>query len=275
MKQSHPLIRHTIGTIWTLLLFAPLSVFAEEAIDASDPTKIYTYMGVGPKYNRYTNTDDMWELRAIGNWGLSDNDMLLFEFGYGWHGGKHATASEKEDGFTNSRLRYFHTFEMNYEQERGYRGLGLQVDLQLAGDLRGTDGQNQLMIGAMPTFALGGDWNLYLITSVANSWDKGFGTWNGAGASVTSQFIWDPEGLWPGAQFRIIPTYTYFVAGDLKRDGSGQLELNVGGEFTSTLMWDLTFEKNFDVDLNSYTGSKFDTELENDWSLFFNVTKYF
>ena len=275
MKQSHTLIRYRFYSIWAILLFAPLGLFAEQTIDASDPTKIYTYMGVGPKYNRYTNTDYMWELRAIGNVGLTDHDMILFEFGYGSHDGDFALANEKEDGFTNARLRYFHTFEMNYDLERGYRGLGLQVDCQLAGQLRGTDGQNQLMIGAMPAFTLADDWNLYLITSLANTWDKGFSKWNGTGASVTSQFIWDPKGLWPGAQFRIIPTYTYFAAGDLKNDGSGQLELNVGGEFTSTIMWDITFAKNFDVDLNSYTGSKFDTELQNDWNLFFNVTMYF
>ena len=275
MKQSHPRIRYKIQAIGAMILLSPLSLFAEEPIDASDPTKIYTFLGGGPKYSRYSNSDYMSEFRVIGNLGLSENDMILFEFGYGSHDGEYALEDEKEDGFTNSRLRYFHTFEMNYDLDRGYRGLGLQVDCQFAGQLRGTDGQNQLMIGAMPTFALGDDWNLYLITSVANTWDRGFSKWNGAGASITSQFVWDPKGLWPGAQFRIIPTYTYFVAGDLQNDGSGQLELNVGGEFTSTLMWDITFEKNFDVDLNSYRGSIYDSELENDWSLFFNVTMYF
>ena len=59
----------------------------EERIDASDPTRIYTFTGGGLKYNDYTNNEYMWEARAIGNIGLSDHDSLLFEAGYGWHQG--------------------------------------------------------------------------------------------------------------------------------------------------------------------------------------------
>ena len=77
----------------------------EEAIDASDPTKIYTYAGGGVKYTDYTNGDSMWELRATGNIGVPANDMLLFELGYGWHSGDAANGTRDENDITNGRLR--------------------------------------------------------------------------------------------------------------------------------------------------------------------------
>lgn len=248
------------------------SMADENKIDASDPTKIYTFMGGGLKYNNYTNDEYMWEIRAIGNIGLSEHDMLLFEVGYGWHHGDQAEG--KENGLTNARLRWFHLFEMNYDLEKGYRGFGLQLDTQLAGSLKGTDGQNQILFGAMPVFALGSNWNLYLMAMVANTWDKGWQYWNGIGPSVSAQFIYDTESWWPGAQLRIIPTYTYFVAGELENDGSGSLEINVGGEFTPTIMWDVTAQKIVDVDLRSYSRGPSE-DLKNDWNLFINVTSYF
>ena len=254
------------------MMFIPIAMADEERIDASDPTRIYTFLGGGPKYNDYSNGEYMWEARVIGNVGLSEHDMLLFEAGYGWHQG--AQAPGKDSGITNSRLRWFHLYEMNYELEKGYRGFGLQADVQLAGSLKGTDGQNQILFGVMPVFSLGGNWNLYLMLMVANTWDKGWDYWNGIGPSATAQFIYDNENWWPGAQVRVIPSYTYFVSGELKDEGSGNVEINVGGEFAPTLMWDVTVQKNFDVYLNSFRrGPK--EELENDWNIFFNVTSYF
>jgi len=251
---------------------ASASMANDDRIDATDPTKIYTFMGGGLKYNEYTNGEYMWETRLIGNIGLGKDDMLLFEAGYGWHQGDQAPG--KNSGLTNSRLRWFHLFEMNYELEQGYRGFGLQVDAQLAGSLKGTDGQNQILFGVMPVFALGGNWNLYSMFMVANTWDKGWEYWNGIGPSITAQFIYDNENWWPGAQVRLIPTYTYFMTGELEDEGSGNLEINVGGEFTPTVMWDITAQKNFDVDLHSFRRGPSE-ELENDWNMFFNVTSYF
>jgi hypothetical protein len=252
--------------------FAASALADAEKIDASDPTKIYTFLGGGPKYNDYTNSETMWETRALGNIGLGDHDSLLFEFGYGWHKGDQSDG--KDSGVTNSRLRWFHLYDMNYELETGYRGLGLQADVQLSGSLKGTDGQNQILFGVMPVYALGGNWNLYLMLMVANSWDRGWDNWNGIGPSVTAQFIYDNEEWWPGAQVRLIPTYTYFIDGHLEDEGSGTLELNIGGEITPTLMWDLTAEKKFDVDLRSFSRGPGE-DLENDFNVFFNVTSYF
>jgi hypothetical protein len=251
---------------------APSTLADDERIDASDPTKIYTYAGGGLKYNKYTNGEYMWETRAIGNVGLSDRDMLLFEAGYGWHHGEQAPG--ENSGITNARLRWFRLYDMNYELETGYRGMGSQLDVQLAGRLKGTDGQNQIVFGAMPVYALSGGWNLYLMLNVASTWDKGWEYWNGIGPSVSAQFIYDNEDWWPGAQVRLIPTYTYFVAGELEDEGAGNIEVNVGGQITPTLMWDVTAQKNVDVDLRSFRREP-SRDLENDWNIFFNVTSYF
>jgi hypothetical protein len=145
----------------------------------------------------------------------------------------------------------------------------------LAGELQGTDGQNQLAAGVMPAFALGGDWNLYLQMNVVGAWDKNWNNFNGVGPGVNAQFIYSPEHWWPGAQIQIIPQYTKFLNGKLDGEGSGALEVNVGGQITPTVMWDATFSKNLDLDLKSLNRDIFKPDLENDWNVFFNVTSYF
>ena len=60
---------------------------ADEAIDASDPTKIYSYAGGGIKFTDYTNNETMTEIRANGNLGFGPKNMVMFEPGYGFHDG--------------------------------------------------------------------------------------------------------------------------------------------------------------------------------------------
>jgi hypothetical protein len=257
---------------FSALALLSLSAQADQAVDATDPTKIYSYVGAGMKYSEYTNGEYMWELRATGNIGLSESDMILFEGGYGKHRGDQADG--KSTGLTRLRFRWFHLFNMDYDLARGYRGWGTSVDLQLAGNLKGQDGQNVIIVGAMPAFALGGDWNLYLQLNVANTWDKTFENWNGIGPGAVAQFIYSPDNWWPGAQVRIIPGYIYWVAGELEGDGSGELEVNVGGNISPTVTWDVTAHKNFDTDLKSLRREP-SNNLENDWNVFFNVAVYF
>lgn len=139
----------------------------EEFVDATDPTKIQTFMGLGAKHTDYTNGETMLEARVTGNAGITDHDMLLFEIGYGWHDGE--LVAGHDSGITNGRVRWFRLWEMKYDLGRGFRGFGLQVDAQLAGRLKGTDGQNLVMAGAMPVFALGGHWDLYLTTGAVGT----------------------------------------------------------------------------------------------------------
>ena len=267
-----PMYFPLLAVVTSLMLCTSITVLANESVDATDPTKIYTYVGTGLKFTDYTNDETMTELRMTGNVGLTASDMILFELGYGWHDGDLIPGSNS--GFTNFRGRWFHLFEMDYELIGGYRGMGTQIDLQLAGGLKGTDGQNLLSAGLMPVFNLNADWNLYLQLNAVSTWDKYFKEWNGGGAGVTTQFIFSPETWWPGAQVQITPTYNYFLVGDLQGDGSGNIDVNVGGAITPTTTWDVIYQLNFDIDLNTYRHDQ-TKEMKNDWNIFVNITSYF
>ena len=257
----------TFGIIFTLAL--PL--YAEEKIDASDPTKVYTYAGGGFKYTDYTNGESMWEIRATGNLGLSASDTVMFELGYGWHDGDLVEGSN--DGITNGRLRWFHLFPMDYSVTSGYRGWATQIDVQMAGKLKGTDGQNTISLGALPAFGISEKWSFFLASNLVNTWDKYFDKYNGFGISLAPLLVYSAE-WWPGSYVQIWPAYTYFVSGELQNEGSGNLDIITGGSITPTVMWALTLQKNFDVDLNSFRRGE-DTGVKNDWNVFFNITTYF
>ena len=106
------------------------------------------------------------------------------------------------------------------------------------------------------------------------SWDKRFENYNGLGVGFDAQLIYSNDDWWPGAQVRFIPVYNRFISGELDGDGSGNIDINVGGEFSPTVMWDITFQQNLDKDLKTFRRGR-DTDLENDWNIFFNVTSYF
>jgi len=244
---------------------------AEEKIDASDPTKIYTYAGGGIKYTDYTNNESMWEIRATGNLGLSDQDMVMFEIGYGWHNGDKVPGDDSD--LTNGRLRWFHLFNMDNSVTSGYRGWATQIDLQFAGSLKGTDGQNTVAIGALPAFAINEKWSFYLPINLVNTWDKNFDKYNGFGISLAPLLVYVPD-WWEGSYIQFWPNYTAFVSGELNGEGSGTLDLIIGGNITQTVLWSATAQKNVDKDLKSFRRGR-DTGLKNDWNLFFNITTYF
>ncbi len=92
-----------IGSFAALVCLTSGVVCAEqtEKVDASDPTKIYSYAGLGYKLTEYDNGDSLNEVRAIGNIGFSDSDMLLFEIGYGNYSGT-VLSGENDSGATNT-----------------------------------------------------------------------------------------------------------------------------------------------------------------------------
>jgi len=261
----------TFLVLLTAPVFSNTTYGAEEKIDASDPTKIYTYAGGGLKYTDYTNDESMWEIRATGNLGLSKSDMVMFELGYGWHDGDLVPGDNSD--LTNGRLRWFHLFTMK-EVPSGYRGVATQIDLQLAGGLKGTDGSNTLVFGAVPAFAINEQWNFYLPINAVNTWDKGFDNYNGFGIGASPLLVYSPENWWSGAYLQIWPNYTRFISGELSGKGSGNIDVTTGGEITSTVLWSLTGQVNLDEDLKTYRRGR-DTGLKNDWNLFFNITTYF
>ena len=257
----------------TLMVSSSYSLYAEESIDASDPTKVYTYAGAGVKYTDYTNDETMAEMRATGNVGLTPQDMLMFEVGYGWHDGD--KVSGNNSALTNGRLRWFHIFEMDYSVTSGYRGWATQVDLQIAGTMKGTDGQNVLTFGALPAFGINEQWSFFLPMNVVNAWDKEFNKYNGLGINVSPLLVFSPD-WWEGSYVQIWPGYTYFVSGELadQGQGAGNLDLTTGGSISEKIWWAMTYQKNFDVDLKSFRHGE-DTGLINDQNIFFNVTTYF
>ncbi len=266
-------IKPRIGVrLAALLLLTAQAAWAEEVIDASNPTKIYTYAGPGVKYTDYTNGDSMTEIRATGNLGLSDSDMVMFEVGYGWHDGNSVAGSDND--LTNGRARWFHLFDMDYGKT-GYQGWATQVDLQLAGKLKGTDGQNVLALGGLAAFGLADKWSAYVAVNAVNTWDKRFDRYNGFGIGVAPLLVYSPgDAWWPGAFVQFWPNYTRFVSGELKDEGSGNLDFILGGAITETVMWSATLQKNLDKDLRSFRRGR-DTGLKNDWNLFASVTRYF
>ena len=243
----------------------------DEQVDASDPTKIYTYAGGGLKYTDYTNDESMIELRASGNLALSESDMLMFEIGYGRHDGDSTPGGDS--GETNTRLRWFHLFNMDYSVTSGYRGWATQIDLQGAGSLKGTDGQNVLSLGALPAFGLSEKWSFFLPANWVNSWDKKFENYNGWGINLSPLLVYTPD-WWKGSYVQLWPGYTRFVSGELDGEGSGNLDVTVGGNITPTLVWFTTFQKNYDVDLRTFRRGE-DTELKNDWNIFAAIQAYF
>lgn len=261
---------------FTMLAMVASLALSEETgdIDASDPTKIYSYAGPGYKYTQYSNGDSLNELRAIGNIGITDSDMVLFEIGYGSYSGK-VEDNEEEQGLTNGRLRYFHLFDMDYSVLNGYRGWAIQVDLQFEGQVKGTTGGNTLAVGYMPAFGLSASWSLFLPLNYVSTWGDRFKEHQGHGASIAPLAAFAPaNGPWPGFFLQIWPSYTRYFAGDLKGEGGAALDMSMGWSITPTVLAVATFQQNFDKDLKLYQPTT-GTSGANDWNVFANVSWYF
>jgi len=253
----------------SLCLLTCFSAVAESSIDASDPTKIYSYAGAGYKHTDFTNGKSLSEVRATGNVGISQQDMVLFELGYG----ESETETGNESGMTNSRARWFHVFDMDYTVATGFRGWASQVDLQVAGSIPGTDGANVLAVGALPAFGISETWSLFLPVSLAVNWDKGFDSRRGTGVAISPLFVYVPQ-WWTGSFVQIWPTYTRFIEGDISGEGGANLDVSIGGSITETVLWGVTYQQNFDKDFSALKRGV-ETGYGNDWNVFGNVSVYF
>jgi len=242
---------------------------ARKKIDASDPTKIYTYVGVGPKYTRYANGEHMVEGRVSGNIGFP-KDMVFFNIGYGRHSGNSVPGSNS--GVTNGRVRWFHLFEMDYSITHGYRGWASQVDLQIAGDLKGTLPQNVLSLGGVAGYGLNKRWSLFLMGNVVNGIQKHFKHYNGMGVSFNPLLVCKLDDWWEGGYIQFWPGYVRFLSGRLKGTGSSNLDFTLGGKITPTVTWTWQNQINGDKSLRRRKASD---GLANDWNTFFYVTTYF
>jgi hypothetical protein len=263
------------GLSLAMVLFSNAAWAEEnEDVDASDPTKVYSYAGPGYKFTEYSNGDSLSELRAVGNIGFSDNDMLLFEIGYGSYDGT-IESGDKEDGVTNGRLRYFHLFNMDYSIAKGYRGWAAQVDLQFEGEVKGTNGGNTLAVGALPAYGLSPSWSFFLPLNVVSTWGNDFEEHQGMGVSIAPLLVWGPEKQpWPGFFLQIWPSFTRYVSGDLDGEGGAALDLTTGWSITPTIVATATFQQNFDKNLKFYSPGN-GSSAPNDWNIFAAVNFYF
>jgi hypothetical protein len=246
-----------------------------EEIDASDPTKIYTYAGPGYKFTEFSNGDSLNEIRVVGNLALSEKDMLLFELGYGKYSGT-VLSGEKETGLTNSRARWFHLFDMDYSVEKGYRGWATQIDLQLEGKVKGTTGSNTLALGGLPAYGINQDWAFYLPLNYVSSWGKDFEEHQGHGVSIAPLAAYAPaDGPWPGFFLQFWPSYTRYFAGDLKGEGGANLDVTLGWTPAKNVVAQMVLQQNFDKDLNIYKYQPGAAGGANDWNVFAYANWYF
>lgn len=272
--QSKLKLYKIIFSLCLIPMYISVAEAAEEKIDASDPTKIYTYAGPGFKYTKYSNGDTLSELRVQGNIGISDKDMVMFELGYGNYSGT-VLAGEEDSGLTNSRARWFHLFKMDHSVVSGYRGWATQVDLQIEGDVKGTTGTNTVAIGALPAYGINADWSFYLPINYVSTWGKNFDNHQGHGISIAPMAAYAPaEGPWPGFFLQIWPSYTRYFSGDLDGEGGANLDITLGWAPAEKVVATLVIQQNFDKDLNLYNPSS-GTSGANDWNVFANASWYF
>ena len=261
--------------VLALLISTVAAAETDEKIDASDPTKIYSYAGGGLKTTEYSNGDSLNEIRAIGNIGFGDSDMLMFELGYGRYSGSVSPGEDKE-GLTNGRARYFHLFNMDYSIIKGYRGWATQIDLQFEGDVKGTNGGNTVALGVLPAFGGGASWSFFLPLNYVSTWGSDFNNHQGHGISIAPLAVYAPaEGPWPGFYLQIWPSYTRYFSGDLDGEGGAAVDLTTGWSITPTTILNATFQQNFDKDLKLYKPSNGSSSGANDWNLFANINFYF
>ena len=257
----------------TALLFFAGHTAAED-VDASDPTKIATFAGGGLKFTSFADDAELIELRATGNIGLGDSDMIMFELGLGDFDGP-AGANQTTNGLTNARARWFHLFSMDGSVVKGYRGWATQVDLQLEGDVTRTNGSNTVAIGALPAFGINESWSFFLPVNYVSTWSSDFDNHSGHGISIAPMAAYAPEvGPWPGFFIQIWPSYTEYFSGDL--DGSGGANVDVTVGWMPTDKWVVTgvFQKNFDKNFQGFRRPGV-VSGANDWNLFVSASYYF
>ena len=257
------------------LLFCATHALAEEAVDASDPTKIYSYVGPGYKYTKYGNGDYLQELRIVGNIGLSDSDMVLFELGYGDYNGS-LLPGEKDSGVTNGRGRWFHLFDMDYSILSGYRGWATQLDLQFEGSVKWTKDSNTLALGALPAFGINEQWSFFLPINFVSTWGEDFDKHQGNGISIAPLFSYSPANPpWAGFFMQIWPSYTAYLSGDLDGEGGANLDVTVGGSPSDKTVLSVTAQQNFDKDVKLFSPSPGASSGPNDWNIFASLNFYF
>ncbi len=254
------------------LTFVSHTIAWDGAIDTADPTRIYTGVGISVGSSDYENGESRRELRGSFSWALTADDMMLLESGYGRH--ESATAGGDETGLTRTRLFYRQRLPFDDSLQQGFRGMAFQVELQLSGELKGTDGQTILSGGGTPAIRVNKYLDIYPVVDLISSFDKNFKNFNGIGFEVAPLFSYAPDYLWPGAVLQVEPSYTQYVIGQFAFGNSRNLRVAGGGTFFGSLSWLLSAEKHAGRDLLTYRGDN-SAGLKHDWSAAFRLLATF
>ena len=248
------------------------AVARDGAIDTSDPTQIYTGVGISAGSSDYENGESRRELRGSFSWAITADDMLQIESGYGRH--ESDTAGGDETGLTRTRLHYRQRLPFDDSLQQGFRGMAFKVELQLSGELKGTDGQTIISGGGTPAIRVSKSLDIYPAVDLISSFDKNFKNFNGIGFEVAPLISYSPDYLWPGAVLQIEPSYTQYVIGQFAFGNSRNLRVAGGGTMFNTLTWSLSAEKHAGRDLLTYRGDN-SADLKHDWSAAFRLLATF
>lgn len=254
------------------LTFVSHTIAWDGAIDTIDPTQIYTGVGISIGSSDYENGESRRELRGSFSWALTADDMLQVESGYGRH--ESDTAGGDETGLTRTRLYYRQRLPFDDSLQYGFRGMAFQVELQLSGELKGTDGQTILSGGGTPAIRVSKSLDIYPVVDLINSFDKNFQNYNGTGFEVAPLISYAPDYLWPGAVLQVEPSYTQYVFGQFAFGNSRNLRVAGGGIMFNTLHWSLSAEKHAGRDLLTWRGDN-SADLKHDWSAAFRLLATF
>ncbi len=254
------------------LIFTSEALSLENSIDSSEPTRVYTGVGISAVSSEYDNGESLRELRGSINWAMTPDDMLQIESGYGQHD-SNVTGGD-DSGLTRTSLRYRQRLPFDESVQTGFLGMAFQAELQLSGEIRGTDGQTLFSGGTTPAIRISKSFDIYPIVNLVNSFDKNFKHYNGSGFDFAPRLTYTPSYLWPGAVVQIQPGYSKYLVGQLAFGNSSRVRIASSGTLFSVLQWTLSAERYNGLDLTTWRG-KNSTGLKHDWSATFQLLATF
>lgn len=194
--------------------------------------------------------------------------MLQIESGYGQHDS--SVTGGDDSGLTRTSLRYRQRLPFDDALQTGFLGMAFQAELQLSGEIRGTDGQTLFSGGTTPAIRISKSFDIYPIVNLVNSFDKNFKHYNGSGFDFAPRLTYTPDYLWPGAVVQIQPGYSKYLVGQLAFGNASRMRIASGGSLFSVLQWTLSAERCNGLDLTTWRGNN-STGLKHDWNATFQL----
>lgn len=244
-----------------------------EDYDPSDPTKIEPRLGLGYKWTDYTRGARMNELRGKLALDLGQDGTFIADLGVGALEG---FPVDDDPALTDGRFRYFKLWTMDRTVQSGYRGWGNSFEIQTQGNVPGTDGSNQIAIGAMWAMGWGKTLSVFPNLIASGFWSRNLDEYLGASARFDLICTYKPPHLWRGAYVKFKPTFMTGVSGDLSGEQGVLLEAALGGALNREKTWwlDVTGRWYSENEIDEVTIGR-DALLVTDGSVFVSLTHFF